>query len=171
MAVIDVESRFQPLGGVFGWSRRADAGNAVLAQGARDERHQLTQVEANMRMGCAILRYYLRRERMTRARRWRATTAASGAATYPDLVVTRWTTPWNGADDLGLPVSAAGEHRQAKPKSSSCITRVQGATAELAREVCRGIESVAGARAIAQRPRGRPRTSARVTSVPERGAP
>ena len=59
MAVMDVESRFDR------WAV-SSAGAVGLMQvmpfwpdQLGMKRHQLTQIEANMRMGCAILRFYL----------------------------------------------------------------------------------------------------------------
>ena len=102
MAVIDVESRFDR------WAV-SSAGAVGLMQvmpfwpeqlGMR--RHQLTQVEANMRMGCAILRHYLQRERNDVRRALARYNGSVGRREYPDKVVGRWTRNWNGADDLGL---------------------------------------------------------------------
>lgn len=66
------------------------------------QRHQLTQIEANMRMGCAILRFYLARERNDVRRALARYNGSVGRREYPDKVVTRWTRYWNGADDLGM---------------------------------------------------------------------
>lgn len=107
MAVIDVESRFER------WAV-SSAGAVGLMQvmpfwpeqlGMR--RHQLVQIEANMRMGCAILRYYLKRERNDVRRALARYNGSVGRREYPDLVITRWTRTWNGADDLGKPPGAA----------------------------------------------------------------
>jgi soluble lytic murein transglycosylase-like protein len=101
MAVIDVESRFER------WAV-SSAGAVGLMQvmpfwpeqlGMR--RHQLVQVEANMRMGCAILRFYLARERNDVRKALARYNGSIGRREYPDLVITRWTRTWNGADDLG----------------------------------------------------------------------
>jgi soluble lytic murein transglycosylase-like protein len=101
MAVIDVESRFQR------WAV-SSAGAVGLMQvmpfwpeqlGMR--RHQLTQIEANMRMGVAILRHYLARERNDVRKALARYNGSVGRREYPDLVITRWTRTWNGADDLG----------------------------------------------------------------------
>jgi len=103
MAVIDVESRFQR------WAV-SSAGAVGLMQvmpfwpeelGMR--RYQLTQIESNMRMGCAILRHYLARERNDVRRALARYNGSIGRREYPDLVITRWTRTWNGADDLGKP--------------------------------------------------------------------
>jgi soluble lytic murein transglycosylase-like protein len=102
LAVIDVESRFNR------WAV-SSAGAVGLMQvmpfwpdQLGMQRHQLTQIEANMRMGCAILRYYLRREKNDVGKALARYNGSVGKRTYPDKVVKRWTARWNGADDLGI---------------------------------------------------------------------
>lgn len=101
MAVLDVESRFDR------WAV-SSAGAVGLMQvmpfwpeqlGMR--RHQLTAIEPNIRMGCAILRFYLKRERNDIRLALARYNGSVGKRWYADLVVTRWTNAWNGADDLG----------------------------------------------------------------------
>jgi len=105
MAVIDVESRFER------WAV-SSAGAVGLMQvmpfwpeqlGMR--RHQLVDIDANMRMGCAILRFYLTRERNDVRKALARYNGSVGRREYPDLVITRWTRTWNFADDLGGAVS------------------------------------------------------------------
>ncbi len=72
------------------------------------ERRQLTQVEANMRMGCAILRYYLRREKNDVRKALARYNGSVGRREYPDKIVQRWTSRWGAADELGL---AAAQRR------------------------------------------------------------
>jgi len=102
MAVMDVESRFDR------WAV-SSAGAVGLMQvmpfwpeELGMKRHQLTQIEANMRMGCAILRHYLKREKNDVRRALARYNGSVGRREYPDKVVHRWTSRWNGADDLGL---------------------------------------------------------------------
>ena len=102
LAVIDIESRFDR------WAV-SSAGAVGLMQvmpfwpeQLGMKRHQLTQVEANMRMGCAILRYYLQREKNDVRRALARYNGSVGRREYPDKVVGRWTRNWNGADDLGM---------------------------------------------------------------------
>jgi soluble lytic murein transglycosylase-like protein len=102
MAVIDVESAFNR------WAV-SSAGAVGLMQimpfwpeELGMKRHQLTQINANMRMGCAILRYYLRRENNDMRKALARYNGSVGKRTYPDKVVQRWTTRWNAADDLGM---------------------------------------------------------------------
>jgi soluble lytic murein transglycosylase-like protein len=103
MAVIDVESRFDrwavSSAGAVGLMQVMPFWPADLGM----KRHELTQIEANMRMGCAILRHYLKREKNDVRKALARYNGSVGSRKYPDLIVTRWTTRWNGADDLGLP--------------------------------------------------------------------
>jgi hypothetical protein len=101
MAVLDVESRFDP------WAV-SSAGAVGLMQvmpfwpeqlGMR--RYELTHITANVRMGCAILRYYLEQERRDVRRALERYNGSIGQRDYPDRVIVRWTTYWKGADDLG----------------------------------------------------------------------
>jgi len=101
MAVLDVESRFDR------WAV-SSAGAVGLMQvmpfwpeqlGMR--RYELTRTEANVRMGCAILRYYLDSEGRDVRRALERYNGSTGHREYPDRVIVRWTTYWNGADDLG----------------------------------------------------------------------
>ena len=103
MAVLDVESRFDP------WAV-SSAGAVGLMQvmpfwpeqlGMR--RYELTRVAANVSMGCAILRYYLDNEQRDVRRALERYNGSVGHRDYPDRVIVRWTTYWNGADDLGRP--------------------------------------------------------------------
>jgi soluble lytic murein transglycosylase-like protein len=101
MAVMDVESRFNrwavSSAGAVGLMQVMPFWPAELGL----KRHQLTQIEANMRMGCAILRYYLRRDKNDVRKALARYNGSVGRREYPDKVVQRWTTRWNGADDLG----------------------------------------------------------------------
>jgi soluble lytic murein transglycosylase-like protein len=101
MAVIDVESRFDR------WAV-SSAGAVGLMQimpfwpkELGMERHHLVQIEANMRMGCAILRHYLKREKNDWHKALARYNGSIGRRVYSDKVVTRWTKRWSGADDLG----------------------------------------------------------------------
>jgi soluble lytic murein transglycosylase-like protein len=105
MAVIAVESRFDR------WAV-SSAGAVGLMQvmpfwperlGMR--RYELVHVAPNIRMGCAILRYYLGYEHNDVRRALARYNGAVGRRGYPDLVLTQWTR-WAGADDLGFPKAA-----------------------------------------------------------------
>jgi soluble lytic murein transglycosylase-like protein len=102
MAVMDVESRFDrwavSSAGAVGLMQIMPFWPGELGM----ERHQLVQIEENIRMGCAILRHYMKRENNDVRKALARYNGSVGRRQYPDLVVTRWTTRWNGADDLGV---------------------------------------------------------------------
>ncbi|HEX4647576.1 MAG TPA: lytic transglycosylase domain-containing protein [Steroidobacteraceae bacterium] len=101
MALIDVESRFDR------WAV-SPAGAVGLMQvmpfwperlGMR--RHQLIHIAPNIRMGCAILRFYLDHERHDVRKALARYNGSPGRRDYPDRVISDWTR-WAGADDLGF---------------------------------------------------------------------
>jgi len=101
MALIDVESRFDR------WAV-SSAGAVGLMQvmpfwpeQLGMKRWELTHVAANLRMGCAILRFYLRAEHHNYARALARYNGSSGRRNYSDAVLERWGDHWTGADDLG----------------------------------------------------------------------
>ncbi|HUG73852.1 MAG TPA: lytic transglycosylase domain-containing protein [Steroidobacteraceae bacterium] len=106
MAVIDIESRFDrwavSSAGAVGLMQIMPFWPAELGM----KRHQLVEIEANMRMGCAILRHYLQREKNDVRKALARYNGSVGRRQYPDLVVQRWTGRWHGADDLGVPATA-----------------------------------------------------------------
>jgi soluble lytic murein transglycosylase-like protein len=93
LALIEVESRFDrwavsPAGAVglmqvmpF-WPRQLGVQN------------QLVQVAPNIRMGCEILRYYLRVENRNWSRALARYNGSVGRNTYPALVMQRWQKAW-----------------------------------------------------------------------------
>lgn len=102
LAVIEVESGFNR------WAV-SSAGAVGLMQimpfwpeqlGMR--RKELVEIEANIRMGCAILRHYLQRERADFGRALARYNGSVGSGSYSGKVIGRWTRVWNGADDLAL---------------------------------------------------------------------
>jgi soluble lytic murein transglycosylase-like protein len=104
MAVIYVESRFDR------WAV-SSAGAVGLMQvmpfwpeqlGMR--RYELTRTASNIRMGCAILRFYLKKEKNSVTRALARYNGSVGRREYSDLVLNQWT-KWNGADDLGMTAS------------------------------------------------------------------
>jgi len=101
MAVIEVESRFDR----WAVSRAGAVGLMQVMPFWPEElgmrRYELTRVGPNIRMGCAILRHYLRIERNSVTRALARYNGSLGQREYPDRVINRWTR-WNGADDLGL---------------------------------------------------------------------
>jgi soluble lytic murein transglycosylase-like protein len=101
MAVIDIESRFDR------WAvSRAGAVGLMQVMPFWPEqlgmrRYELTSVGPNIRMGCAILRHYLKNERNDVRKALARYNGSFGRREYSDKVIHRWTL-WNGADDLGL---------------------------------------------------------------------
>jgi soluble lytic murein transglycosylase-like protein len=93
MAMIDVESRFDswavsPAGAVglmqvmpF-WPRQLGVQN------------QLVRIAPNIRMGCEILRFYLREEHLNWARALARYNGSIGRNSYPALVMQRWQRVW-----------------------------------------------------------------------------
>jgi soluble lytic murein transglycosylase-like protein len=101
MAVLDVESGFDP------WAV-SSAGAVGLMQvmpfwpeRLGMHRYELTHIEPNLHMGCAILRFYLDNERRDVRKALERYNGSVGHRDYPDRVIVRWTTYWHGADDLG----------------------------------------------------------------------
>jgi soluble lytic murein transglycosylase-like protein len=66
-------------------------------------RYQLVHVAPNIRMGCAILRFYLGYEHNDVRKALARYNGAVGRRDYPDMVIGQWTGRWAGADDLGFP--------------------------------------------------------------------
>jgi soluble lytic murein transglycosylase-like protein len=101
MAVIHVESRFDR----YAVSSAGAVGLMQVMPFWPEElgmkRHELIRIPQNIRMGCAILRFYLKKERNNVARALARYNGSLGRRTYSDLVINRWTS-YNGADDLGL---------------------------------------------------------------------
>ncbi len=113
MAIIDVESNFNRMA-------VSHAGAVGLMQvmpfwpeelGMR--RHQLIRVPENIKMGCAIFRHYLKRERGDVGRALARYNGSVGKRWYSDMVINRWTR-WNGADDLGVRLPTQAEAKSAK---------------------------------------------------------
>jgi len=111
MAIIDIESSFNRYA-------VSDAGAVGLMQvmpfwpeslGMR--RHQLVRAPENIRMGCAILRAYLKRENSNIARALARYNGSTGQRWYSDKVINQWSR-CNGADDLGR---EAERHAEVNP--------------------------------------------------------
>ena len=68
--------------------------------------YELVHIAANIRMGCAILRYYLSITHDDVRLALEEYNGSVGRHFYPDRVLNAWEN-WNGADDLGFPVRAA----------------------------------------------------------------
>jgi soluble lytic murein transglycosylase-like protein len=93
LAMIDVESRFDPFAvspvGAVGlmqvmpfWPRQLGVQN------------QLVRIGPNIRMGCEILRFYLRAEHLDWRRALARYNGSLGRDTYPALVMQRWQRVW-----------------------------------------------------------------------------
>jgi soluble lytic murein transglycosylase-like protein len=102
MGVIQIESRFDR----YAVSSAAAVGLMQVMPfwpeklGMR--RYELVRIAPNIRMGCAILRFYLDYEHNDVRRALARYNGSVGRRDYPDAVISAWTR-WNGADDLGLP--------------------------------------------------------------------
>ena len=102
MGVIDIESRFDR----YAVSSAAAVGLMQVMPfwperlGMR--RYELVRIEPNIRMGCAILRFYLDYEHNDVRKALARYNGSIGRRDYPDKVINAWTR-WNGADDLGFP--------------------------------------------------------------------
>jgi hypothetical protein len=102
LAVIDVESRFDrwavSRAGAVGLMQVMPFWPERLGMG----RYELVHNSPNIRMGCAILRFYLQQEHHDYARALARYNGSVGRRNYSDLVLGRWAR-WTGADDLGAP--------------------------------------------------------------------
>jgi soluble lytic murein transglycosylase-like protein len=102
MGVIEIESRFDR----YAVSSAAAVGLMQVMPfwperlGMR--RYELVRIAPNIRMGCAILRFYLQFEHNDVRRALARYNGSIGRRDYPDKVIYAWT-KWNGADDLGFP--------------------------------------------------------------------
>jgi soluble lytic murein transglycosylase-like protein len=94
LAVIDVESGFNT------WAVSSAGAQGLMQvmpfwpEQLGMKRHQLMRVQANIRMGCAILRHYYEREKRDVRRALARYNGSVGRRDYPDKVIARWTTRW-----------------------------------------------------------------------------
>jgi soluble lytic murein transglycosylase-like protein len=101
MGVIDVESRFDR------WAVSASAAVGLMQvmpfwpEQLGMRRYELVHIAPNIRMGCAILRFYLKYEHNDVRKALARYNGSIGRRDYPDKVINAWTR-WNGADDLGF---------------------------------------------------------------------
>jgi soluble lytic murein transglycosylase-like protein len=106
MALIHVESRFDH----YAVSSAGAVGLMQVMPFWPEElgmkRHELIRIPQNIRMGCAILRFYLKKERNSVTRALARYNGSVGRRTYSDLVMNQWSR-YNGADDLGMDAPAA----------------------------------------------------------------
>jgi len=93
LALIEVESRFDP------WAV-SPAGAVGLMQvmpfwpSRLGVQNQLVRIAPNIRMGCEILRFYLRAENHNWPRALARYNGSAGRNTYPALVMQRWQRAW-----------------------------------------------------------------------------
>jgi soluble lytic murein transglycosylase-like protein len=94
LAVMDVESSFNR------WAVSSAGAQGLMQvmpfwpEQLGMKRHQLMQVQPNIRMGCAILKYYYDREKRDVRKALARYNGSVGRREYPDLVITRWTSRW-----------------------------------------------------------------------------
>lgn len=102
MGVIEIESRFDR----YAVSSAAAVGLMQVMpfwpERLGMHRYELVRIAPNIRMGCAILRYYLQYEHNDVRKALARYNGSVGRRDYPDKVIYAWT-KWNGADDLGFP--------------------------------------------------------------------
>ena len=107
MGVMEIESRFDR------WAVSSAAAVGLMQvmpfwpEQLGMRRYELVHIAPNIRMGCAILRFYLKYEHNDVRRALARYNGSIGRRDYPDKVINAWTR-WNGADDLGFPPSKAG---------------------------------------------------------------
>jgi soluble lytic murein transglycosylase-like protein len=111
MAIIDIESRFNRYAVSYAGAVGLMQVMPFWPESLGMRRHQLTKVPENIRMGCAIFRFYLKRENNNIARALARYNGSTGKRWYSDKVIHQWTR-WNGADDLG---QTAERHAEVKP--------------------------------------------------------
>jgi len=100
MALIDVESGFNRYAVSYAGAVGLMQVMPFWPENLGMRRHQLIKAPENIRMGCAIFRFYLRRESNDVARALARYNGSTGKRVYSDRVIAQWSR-WNGADDLG----------------------------------------------------------------------
>ncbi len=94
LAVMDVESSFNR------WAVSSAGAQGLMQvmpfwpEQLGMQRHQLVQIQPNIRMGCAILKFYYDRERRDVRKALARYNGSVGRRDYPDLVISRWTSRW-----------------------------------------------------------------------------
>jgi soluble lytic murein transglycosylase-like protein len=102
MGVMEIESRFDR------WAVSSSAAVGLMQvmpfwpEQLGMRRYELVHIAPNIRMGCAILRFYLKYEHNDVRKALARYNGSIGRRDYPDKVINAWTR-WNGADDLGFP--------------------------------------------------------------------
>jgi soluble lytic murein transglycosylase-like protein len=114
MAIIDIESSFNRYAVSYAGAVGLMQVMPFWPENLGMRRHQLTKAPENIRMGCAILRFYLKRENNNVARALARYNGSTGRRTYSDKVINQWSR-WNGADDLGRTTERHAELKPAAP--------------------------------------------------------
>lgn len=102
MAIIEIESNFDRWAVSYAGAVGLMQVMPFWPENLGMRRSQLVKVTENIRMGCAIFRHYLKREKGNVARALARYNGSVGKRWYSDKVINQWTR-WNGADDLGQP--------------------------------------------------------------------
>lgn len=100
MAIIDIESSFNRYAVSYAGAVGLMQVMPFWPENLGMSRHKLIRAPENIRMGCAILRFYLKRENNNISRALARYNGSTGKRWYSDKVINQWTR-WNGADDLG----------------------------------------------------------------------
>ena len=100
MAIIDIESSFNRYAVSYAGAVGLMQVMPFWPESLGMRRHQLIRSAENIRMGCAIFRFYLKREGSNIARALARYNGSTGKRWYSDKVMAQWSR-WNGADDLG----------------------------------------------------------------------
>ncbi len=93
LALIEVESRFDP----WAVSRAGAVGLMQVMPFWPTQlgmQNQLVRAAPNIRMGCEILRYYLRAEHNNWQRALARYNGSAGRSAYPALILSRWQRAW-----------------------------------------------------------------------------
>ena len=112
MAIIEIESNFDRWAVSYAGAVGLMQVMPFWPENLGMRRSQLVKVTENIRMGCAIFRFYLKRENGSIARALARYNGSVGKRWYSDKVINQWTR-WNGADDLGQ--SPIERHAEVKP--------------------------------------------------------
>ncbi len=100
MAIMEIESNFNRYAVSYAGAVGLMQVMPFWPESLGMRRHQLIKAPENIRMGCAIFRFYMKREKGDIARALARYNGSVGKRWYSDKVIGQWTR-WNGADDLG----------------------------------------------------------------------
>ena len=120
MAIMEIESNFNRYAVSYAGAVGLMQVMPFWPENLGMRRHQLIKVSENIRMGCAILRSYLKREKNNIARALARYNGSTGKRWYSDKVINQWTR-WNGADDLG---KASERHAEVKLTVALTVGRI-----------------------------------------------